>query len=332
MPRPSFCALLVLATLPACSGAASTFDPMEASTPPVPVDAAATTLVNGVDQSIHELITCGAAQRNLVTPMAARVLLSASDAIDEEALEDLEWAAAALGIDLDGDPLFEQDGGTFRLPMGETDFVVRFRDTHGEVLRDDPFVMDSYLRGVEMSSRSWEEIVDGPLEQPHVYTYAWEEQGPLAYTLEPLTNPVEVNVSLLDLVALSIGLGAYVAPDASLGSFASLLDLRVEGDMPMVDDRQGVWVTYDARIESTVGELVSGSSSNVEVATLDASFEGWTAHTTDVQLSGHHGSLAGQVRLRVDGPEQTYEVELDFGDGSAYPEQVWSCIEGCLPR
>lgn len=290
------------------------------------------TLFAAIDSSIHELVTCGGAQRSLVAPMGMRVLLGADGLFEPEALGDLTETLSYL---TSAQADFSFDAGVWKLPMGTRlggQFEVRFLDPLTEdLVTDNVFELDSYVRGATAaSSRTWEEMMnDGDYDVVDTFTFTWEEEGPLAHLLDPLTNPIVVQGRIGELVPLLVGWSGFGEPD--LGSFASLYGVTVEGSIPFDDTAYGAAIHYDATIgPAPMRDLMNGGSAAVRIEGMSATYAGWSTRTLRVDLRDVDYGLAGEIVFALDGPRgQQWQVQFDFGTGRPYPETRWQCIYGC---
>lgn len=313
-----------------CLGWACTASPgaPEAGTRPVEareVPEEAQVVYEAVETSVHELIVCGGMQRNLVAPMALRVVMGADGLLDPEAQQDIEEAAELVGYDLDGGG-FVRDGVDWRLPMGASTFDVRFLH-EGAPVDGDVFALDSYVTGVVATSdRDWGAMLDDP-QAVTTFRFAWEEEGELAALMAPIPNPIVVEASLMDLGLLALGLSDG---GGELGAFERLGALRTVGHVPFVDEVGAVEVSYDAELDGTVEELTRFGTAAVEVDRLSASWKGWSLEVVDVAVAAQPGALAGVIDHELVSPTgEVWTVSADFGDGAAWPEVVtWGCV-GC---
>lgn len=284
-------------------------------------------LYDETEQSIHELITCGGLQMKVAQSMKLMIFASNEGLVSPSARDGVRNMAEMAGLTLDN-PFTDAGDGTWSMggidSRGSSDstFVLRFFDpATGDLIRVDPFRLDSYLVGVTAtSSRTWEQMQADPTAKT-TFTFQWTKEGPLARLLASggtIPNPIRLELSLYELGGALFGLSE---PD--YGAFGSVQEILMDSKVHLVDRRGGIDITYDVSgAQDTVRSLVELSAIHLHVDSL-VSTDG-TIHLSgrSENLAFARGSLSGKLQYSLSGG---IVVTSDFGDGSSYPDSRWAC-------
>jgi hypothetical protein len=285
-------------------------------------------LYDATEESVHELVTCGGIQMKVALSMKLMIFSSNESLVSASARQDIRDVVEAVGLTVDN-PFTLQADGSWQMDAGGTagsTFALRFYDPEsGDPIAVDPFMLDSYLTGVTVtSSQTWEQMKANPTSKT-TFTYEWTDRGPLAHLLAnggTIPNPFTLRMSLLDLGGAALGVSE---PD--YGPFASVEGALVESTIHMVDVRGGVDVTYDVTgVKDTVQNLIENSSFSFDIRSLastDGTFQ-LSGDTRGLAFLGR-GSLAGEINYSVSGGGLSLRVTSDFGAGEAYPTPRWEC-------
>ncbi len=203
----------------------------------------------------------------------------------------------------------------------------------GQPLQADPFTLDSYLRGVQVTASK---PLDDMLQNwslRSTFTFRWKSEGPLAGLLgdgQPLPSTFSVTLSLSDLVAdTTYG----TAADQRLGPFASLTRVELSARAAMDEIRNGVHVAYDLEMaHATVGALASGQPVSLDLSGATAEYRGLTMTTTSEDLTylGQF-ALAGSLEHAVRGEAFEVQAVSTYGVGAMEARDYWSCDSALDP-
>lgn len=203
----------------------------------------------------------------------------------------------------------------------------------GQPIQADPFTLDSYLRGVQVTASK---PLDDMLQNWNLrstFTFRWTSKGPLAGLLadgQPLPTTFSVTLSLSDLVADST-YGA--AADQRLGPFASLTRVELSARAAMDEMRNGVHVAYDLEMaHATVGALASGQPLSLGLSGATAEYRGLTMTTTSEDLTylGQF-ALAGSLQHAVRGEGFEVQAVSTYGVGAMEATDYWACDSALDP-
>jgi hypothetical protein len=203
----------------------------------------------------------------------------------------------------------------------------------GATIQADPFAMDSYLRGVQVTSSA---PLDDMLQNWNLrstFTFQWSSKGPLADLLADgatLPKAFTVTLSLSDLVAdTTYG----PAADQRLGPFASLTRVELSARAAMDELRNGVHVAYDVEIaRTTVGALASGQPMSLSLSGAVAEYRGLTMTTTSEDLTylGQF-AMAGSLQHVVSGDGLEVQAVSAYGVGAMEGAEYWTCETSLQP-
>ena len=280
------------------------------------------------EASVHELITCGGIQLQLALSMKLMIFTSNKELVSASARADIEKAIATVGMSLEN-PFTQNQSGSWVMDAGGSSgstFALDFYDAGDSArVKDNPFVLDSYLKGVTaVSSRTWQEMQSNPTAKT-TFTYHWTDKGPLSHLLADggeVPNPVVLNLSLIDIVGGGLGLSK---PD--FGPFESIAKLEMESKIHMVDDRGDVQVDYDV-----TGQRASVASV-IDAENIVFDVDAMKGTNGDLQLIGAttglaflgRGKLGGEINYTSAGSVTGVIVTSDFGAGNAYGVPRWEC-------
>ncbi|MEZ4265855.1 MAG: hypothetical protein R3F39_05715 [Myxococcota bacterium] len=203
----------------------------------------------------------------------------------------------------------------------------------GQAIQADPFTLDSYLRGVQVSASK---PLDDMLQNWNLrstFTFRWTSKGPLAGLLadgKALPSTFSVTLSLSDLVADST-YGA--SADQRLGPFASLTRVQLSARAAMDEMRNGVHVAYDLEIaNATVGALASGQPLALNLSGAASEYRGLTMTTTSEDLTylGQF-ALAGSLQHVVQGKDLEVQAVSTYGVGAMEATDYWACESSLDP-
>ena len=155
---------------------------------------------DGVSASVHELITCGGAQFDLMASLVPQILASNEDFFAPEVRDRLPLSAP---------PFTPNDAGWVMAPNEKTNFVVEFLPPgaapDAPAVRGDLFRLDSYFGGVHVTQApTGEDFLRAPNEK-QTFTLAWDGPGPLASLLDPAAveaKTLSFHFNVADLQAL----------------------------------------------------------------------------------------------------------------------------------
>lgn len=291
------------------------------------------TVQGAVEDSVHELVTCGGAQVSLARSLTFVILSSNAGFFSPETRAELAEYLAYLGGSLDV-PFTPDANGRWTMALAAgagSKFSIRFF-APGEAstpLDGDVFRLEAYVRQAEVHTRlTWQEMQADWLRQ-NVYTFTWDHLGPLGHVLFPDGEPAErrfvVRASLAELASL-VWPGVYGSPP-DLGPLAALGDLGIDSRVTLIDERDGVRIRYGAAGQRGTLRGIAGDS---QVGFL---MDGLEASDGDVTVEGRSeglryadgAGLAGLVHYTLRAGDRAYEAESDFGDGASYPTVRWSC-------
>jgi hypothetical protein len=279
------------------------------------------------EASVHELVTCGGAQLNLINGMVARILFSNPEFFDADTIEDLK---ALMGL---SDVPFERlADGRWRMPINDQSaFDMAFFLPEAQTpATADVLDLEAYLTGARITtSLSFDEMMDNPTAV-NEYMLTWTGYGPLGHLMFPEGERPDpqiaiIHASLWDFANLLLDLGE---PVADFGPFARLVDLEVHSDVKLIDRRDGIDVayTFDAPRaplhvfhdrQSVAFELHGLAATDGRVTLQGAA--------ADLTVLGR-GTLAGVLIYAVDGISvDDVRVVDDFGNGAGYPEASYWC-------
>lgn len=298
-----------------------------------------TRLYTDTENSIHELITCGQVQVRLTQSMLAIVLASNENLFRGDTFERVAMYAATFGLDLRS-PFEPAEDGRWSMPIAGTDpgsrfWVQFFRPGSEEPILDDPFRLDSYLRGVYVETEITLDEMLSDLQRRNVFTFTWWEEGPLVDLLndgEPLEHLFTVEVSISDIAALVYP--SLATPGAEYGPLVSLVDAEMISCVELSDTRGRASVEYRADGRRATISAVAGDGQVAfdvnEIQATDGTYtmlgDAASLRFLDVK------SLAGEIFYRITGPDLALDVTSDFGGGNAWPITEWACHDCNEPR
>lgn len=279
-----------------------------------------------VEGSVHELITCGGAQFDLMASLVPQILASNEDLLQPE-------VRTYLG---GSQPPFTPDGegGWVMNPAPGTTFTVEFlRAGAGP---DDPpikgnlFRLEQYFAGLRVTdSPSGQDLLAAP-DAKHDFALAWDGAGPLGDLLPAETiaaGQLTLAFTVQELQQLFMYRGGD-DPLPDIGPFVHLLDLPVRSRVVVEDTGHGPSIRYSARgpadeasdllrgehVPFIFDELVATEASGLEV----------TGTASDLEF--RDVGLAGTVDYAFTGRGvHDLTVVSDFGEGASYPQSTWSC-------
>jgi hypothetical protein len=283
---------------------------------------------------MHELVTCGRMQVSIAQSLLVMVLASNRDLFHDPAdFDRLAHSARLLGLTLEVDAA-QRDDGAWVMPVSGlgagSEFALSFADASGPIV-DSPFEMDSYLVGVWVESALTLDEMLADLERQNLFTFTYDEQGPLARLLNdgaPVPNPFTLRFSLADVLAVVRGTDSTPdGPPPDWGPLLSLVDVEMTSSLEAVDERSGVTIAYAAGgLRATIAEVAAAGSVAFTVHHVSAT-DGevmQTVSTADLRYAGN-GELAGAITFDVTGPPAALRVIDDFGDGASDPNVRWEC-------
>ena len=294
-----------------------------------------------VDDSLHEMVACGGAQVSVASNFLAGLVASNEGLFrHQDDYDALERAANSVRIQLRV-PFRHGTNGGWSVPMDTTspDSVFEFEvyepaplslGEGGDTITVDPFVIESYLRGVRVESSLDMDEMLARVSTRTTLTFHWEEEGHLAHLLNrgrPIPNPFDIEFSLIDLVGLSWGFTDV--EELSMGPLASLMEVQMESSGVFEDERENVVVSYAfAAPRMSLNETSRSRTVDFDLSELHATDGTFTlrglSDTIEYVDSGNR--LSGQVVFAVEGTERAVQVTADFGDGSAYSSAHWECL------
>jgi len=195
-------------------------------------------------------------------------------------------------------------------------------------LQGDVFDLDSYLGGVTVEGdHTLEEMVADPTLRA-TFAFSWQEERPLAYLLRPDTpipNPLEIKVSLDDLIDMAYGGGTeFDDPgDPAFGPLFYLMFIEMSSRADVVDEVNGVKIHYAATTDRKEMGLVAEGALGFTVD-LDASLGDYALTLRDAKLD-YRGDLRGNVRFHLSGPGIDLDVDTAIRSLEGCPASVWSC-------
>ena len=280
-----------------------------------------------VDDSVHELITCGGAQFNLMASLVPQIFAS-----NEQLLHPDVRAYLPLV-----EPPFTSDGeGAWRMdPAPGTRFLVEFLPPGSEPdaapVKGDLFRLEAYFSELAVvESPTPLALATSPRDMPHRFSMTFSGKGPLGDLLPPETfesGRLDLDLSSEDLLALFSYQGGD-APFPDVGPLAALLNLPIRSRVEVDDEERGVH--YVARGPADeMSDLLRGQYVAFVFDTLTASSQGITLDGTAVDLEFESmGVLSGRIDYVASGDGvEGARVTSDFGQGASYPRNLWFCEE-----
>ncbi len=279
------------------------------------------------EASLDELIGDGGLLAGVSYSLKLMIFSSNQDLVDETARQELdEWASL---FDLMTEPPLEaRADGTWVAVGSGTETVLRFVDPMtGQTILENPFALDSYLRGVVThSSHDWEEMKRDP-SLPVEFTFEWSELGPLSYLLADggaVPNPIVVTMSLLELGGDALGYDQ----GAAYGAFASVQTVLLESSVEYRQKRGAFDVQYLAHAPRISVQQLNDSGRLPFTFEKVHATDGSTALLAEAQdvVYLNPDRLSGSLRYSLVGDSlEGITVVSDFGDGQVRPTVTWSC-------
>ncbi|MDD9936449.1 MAG: hypothetical protein OXT09_22750 [Myxococcales bacterium] len=291
-----------------------------------------------LDNSVHELIKCGQLQAGVARNLVMILVLSNeglfNNARDFETIAEIAgWFGLMAEAPLSGD-----GEGHWTIPIGSTpgsQFEVMFYEPgSSEPILADPFVMESYLEGVEVTSTlTLDEMIED-WEARNTFTFTYQETGPLAHLLnggEVIPNPFEVRVSARDLILLGSDSSDEDELDGgpTFGPLESLADAQMTSSVRLRDPRSALSMSYDdGGARDTLANVASaGVAFDLDGLSVEHG-DGGRLVSGGVAIDFVPGvGLAGDLRLTVGGLSADAVLESDYGAGTDNPRTRWACRE-----
>lgn len=280
-----------------------------------------------VDNSVHELITCGGAQFSLMASLLPQILASNEELLHPDVLAYLPRS----------EPPFTSDGaGAWRMdPAPGTRFLVEFLPPGSEPdaapVQGDLFRLEAYFNELAVVEAPTPLVLaTTPRDVPHRFSMTFSGKGPLGDLLPPETfesGRLDLDLSSDDLLALFSYQGGD-APLPDVGPLAALLNLPIRSRVEVDDEYRGVH--YVARGPADeMSDLLRGEYVAFVFDTLTASYDGITLDGTAVDLQFESmGVLSGRIDYVASGDGvEGARVTSDFGQGASYPRNLWFCEE-----
>ncbi|HMJ16289.1 MAG TPA: hypothetical protein VK524_32975 [Polyangiaceae bacterium] len=288
-------------------------------------------LHDDTEASVHELIKCGGLQTSVSRTFLIVVLASNRDLFDADAYAELVRFARGFGIDLQI-PFERAPGGRWTMALNGQDdssFSLWFRDpSSGAIIEEDPFLIDTYVSGVSADPEMTIDEMEAQLSQRNTIWFSWQEPGPLVHVLadgRPVPNPFAIEVSFADLGEWAFGFD-FTAGDPNFGPLDSILDLDIESEVVLKDQRGITTIEYEVvGLASTLREVSeSGVAFGVKhIAAQRGAFQ-LTGSASDLRYDASLGGLAGEFQYRITGPGGDLLVTDTYGTGNGL-EVRWSC-------
>jgi hypothetical protein len=287
-------------------------------------------LHDDTEASVHELIKCGGLQTSVSRVFVVVVIASNRALFEIDSYTKLVNFAASAGIDLQVP--FEPEGeGVWSTPvaaLSESRFYMTFHDpTTGDVVLEDPFVMDSYLRGVVGDPWFTIDEMQADLALRNPIEFTWQEPGPLAHLVnlgEPIPNPFHIAVSLGDVFDWSTGFN-FFAGDPNFGPLAGILELEVDSHLAFTDQVGSTRIEYDVvgwrkKLREILWTGIDFQVNRLESQSGDLSL---TGTATLLHYNQWSGGLEGRFDYRISSPEGDVLVSDTYG---AWGVSVnWDC-------
>lgn len=280
-------------------------------------------LYSQTSAAVHELITCGQLQFKVASSLMVAIAKSNPEFITPDLLDD-------LGAD-PSDQFEHAANGDWRISLvdggPDSKFTVRFFDpASGNVITEDLFRLKSYFSDVKVThDMTADQMVASP-GKAATYTFKWTKLGPLAPLLndgKPLPNPIVLQLSAMDLLALQ----TLTLPASKLGVFGSLLDLRCWSRTVFIRAEDGVSLGFQVEApQQTLGTIASKHAVNfgaLGLRAIDGQLE-LRADQQQLQYADPKG-LAGFMNLKIAASKLNLRVHADFGTGQSYEDATWSC-------
>ncbi|MDH3655922.1 MAG: hypothetical protein OEN21_16790 [Myxococcales bacterium] len=296
-----------------------------------------TRLYIDTENSIHELITCGQVQVRLAQSMLAIVLASNEELFRGDAFETISGYADMLGLDLQT-PFEPAEDGRWTMPIAGADpssrfWVQFFRPGSDAPILDDPFRLDSYLKGVYVDTELTLDQMLDDLDRRNTFSFTWEQEGPLVDLLnggKPLAQLFTIEVSILDIASL---VWPFVDSEgADFGPLLSLVDAEMISCVELKDTRNNTIVEYqaDGRRDS-ISEIAGQGQVGFDLDAIQATDGRYTllGDASDLRYVGVK-SLAGEIRYEAAGLDLSLRITSDFGSGQPWPVTSWDC-DPCVP-
>jgi len=315
----------------------NTYDPYslppDACMPPPAVFAQMRQLHDDNEAKVHELIKCGGMQTSMSRNFLIVVIASNRDLFDQASYNDLVAFAKTYDVDLQI-PFNRESEGRWTMPINpltNSVFTVRFYDTgSGSVIQEDPFTIDTYLKGVTAESSLTIAEMKADLFARTTITFSWTELGLLSDELNrgrPIPNPFTISVSFADLAQFVWGLD-LASGDPNLGPLDSIQDMKVDSEVVLRDDVGATHVEYD--VDGLAGTIrgVAANGVSFGVKRIEATNGAYrmTGSASGLRYAAGPGTLVGTFAYRISGPDGDLTV-TDSYDPSRGLGVRWSCAK-----